>query len=637
MMTPTPDPVAALRALAARHEAEGRLDDADRVWSQAVESAPGDAETIDRLIALSHRRGDFGRLAQALAARLNLAPGQAELWNDLGAALERLGQSDTAAAAYRRAIAVAPAFSPAILNHAFLAYHAGAYASAQLLSRRAEATGASPGTARLLAAHCAQTLGQPSEAERGYASALTWTPAEVSAWQGLGTLLLSRSEISRARASFARAVALAPQDSAALANLGEAQRRCERFAEAARLSRRALILAPQSAVACNTLALTCADLALDAAALPWAQRAATLDPQRPDLRVNLGIALKTLGRFDAAERAIREGLARRPNDPDFHMSLATTLLAVGRVEEGLREYEWRYGGNPGRYGAFALPRWDGRPLSGTLLVWGEQGIGDEIMFVQYLRNARTRVSRIIVECEPRLTSIFARSFPDIAFVARASPPDAMLFDPGIVSQIALCSLPHVLGFTLEDLRSKGPFLTPDPERASAFAQRLSGIPGLKVGIAWRSRNTESAVSKRLHTTLDEIAPILRIDDVSPINFQYGDVASSLADFNAAHPGHEIVSFDDIDLMNDLEDVLALSSQLDLMISTATSCYCLPAAAGVEAWLLLSRISYLGFGEGNDPCCPNSRGFVRYPGRSWAEPIADLAEALKRRISAAAAP
>jgi tetratricopeptide (TPR) repeat protein len=631
MTTPISDPVAALRTLAARHEADGRLDEADRLWSEAVASAPEDTTAIDRLIALSHRRGDLGRLAQALLARLNLTPGQAELWNDLGAALERLGQGGSAQAAYRRAATVSPDFTPALLNQAFHAYHKGDYRFAIRLSRRAEASGASPGSARLLAAHCAQNLGQAPQAERAYASALVWDPAEVSAWLGLGTLLLSQAKTSLARTCFSHAVALSPGDPTGLANLGEAQRRHGRFAEAARLSRRACALAPQSAVGCNTLALTCSDLALDEAALPWARRAAALDPQRPDLQVNLGVAFKAVGHFDAAEHAIRAGLSRRPDDADFHLSLATTLLAVGRIEEGLREYEWRHASASSRYDVFALPRWDGRPLAdGTLLVWGEQGVGDEIAFIQYLKRAQPLAPRIVVECEPRLRSIFARSFPDIAFVARKSPPDSALFESKIVSQIALCSLPHVLGFSFDDLRSEGPFLTPDPARVEIFAKRLAALPGLKVGIAWRSRITESAVAKRLHMTLPEFAPILLIDGVSPINIQYGDLGTLLADFNAAHPDHAVTVFDDLDLMNDLEDVLALSSQLDLMISTATSSYCLPAAAGVETWQLLARIDYLGFGTDTNPCCPRSRGFIRYPGQSWAGPVADLAQALKRR-------
>jgi Flp pilus assembly protein TadD len=630
--TPTSHQAGTLRALAIQREAEGRLDEADRLLSQAAQIAPDDAAIIDGLIAVSHRRGDFARLVQALLARLALAPERAELWSDLGAALERLGQDEPAQAAYKRAGAVAPSFAPALLNLAVQTYRAGHNARASQLSQRARAAGSPVGATLLIEAHSAQNRGQPTLAARGYAAVLACDPAEISAWQGLGALLLGGEEKDRAWTCFARALSLNPHDSAGLANLAETQRRCGSFVEALRLSRRAAALVPDSTVASNTLALAHADLASDAEALLWARRAVSLDRHRADLRVNLGVALKTLGHFDAAERAIRAGLADRPDDADSHMSLATTLFAMGRIEEGFREYEWRHVGRSSRYDAFPAPRWGGRPLGeGKLLVWGEQGVGDEIMFAQYLTAAKPLAPQMIVECDRRLVSMFARSFPGIDFVAKASPPNAALLDKNIVAQIALCSLPHVLGFTLRDLKCQGPFLAPDPDRYKAFEKRLAGIEGLKVGIAWRSKNMEAAVSKRLHATLSDISAILKTDGISTINLQYGDLGPSLSDFNAAHPQHPVITFDDVDLMNDLEDVLALGSHLDLVISTATSSYCLPAAAGVETWLLQSRISYLGFGEENDPCCPKSRGFIREPGESWAGPVAAIVEALRHRI------
>jgi Flp pilus assembly protein TadD len=633
LSTPPPrDEAEALRLRALQSESEGRLDDADRLWGQVIEIAPGDATSIDALIGLSHRRADFGRLVHALLARLNLTPWQGELWSDLGAALERLGRVSMAQAAYKRALAVSPSFPAALLNLAFQSYHSGEPADAARLSRRAAAAGAAPGIAMLIEAHSAQLLGQAERARRGYAAALAFNPSECLAWQGLGSLLLAQTQTGHAQTSFARAVAVQPADATGLANLAEADRRGRTFGRAARFSRRALSLAPDSIVARNALALTCADTARDVEALVSAQRAVALDGRRPDLLVNLGVALKTLGRFEAAERAIRLGLAARPHDPDFHMSLATALLAMGRIEDGLAEYEWRHASRPSRYDVFRAPRWDGRRLEdGRLLVWGEQGVGDEILFAQYLKDALTLAPQIIVECDPRLVSIFKRSFPAIAFVPRTSSPDPQLFDRRIVAQVALGSIPHALGFALQDLRSKGPYLVPDPGRAEAMAKRLAGIEGLKVGIAWRSRDMESAVSKRLHATLADITPVLRTTGARAINIQYGDLGCSLREFNAAHPDHPIIAFDDLDLMNDLEGVLALGSQLDLVISTATSAYCLPAATGTETWLLLARISYLSFGQSDGLCCPRSRGFIRDPGQSWAGPVEQVVEALDRRL------
>jgi len=632
MTTPTSDPVAALRALAARHEAEGRLDEADRLWNDAVASAPGDATTIDRLIALSHRRADFGRLAQALLARLNLTPGQAELWNDLGAALERLGQRESAQAAYRRALAVSPGFTPAILNKAFFGYRAGDYAQAGRLSERARATGATAGDTALILAHSAQNLGQSARAERNYAVALALGPGDGSAWQGLGALFLSASDIGAAWRCFSRAISLHPGEAGGLANLAEACRRRDQSAKALRLSRRAMALAPGLVVAHNTMALTHADQASDVAALAWARRACALDPTRRDLLLNLAIALKTMAHFDAAEQKIRRALAQQPLDPDAHLSLATTLLAKGDVREGLKEYEWRLVGGPTRYDVFPATRWDGSPIrdGGKLLVWGEQGLGDEIQFVQYLEAARRQAPHIVMECDPRLVTIFRRSFPGMDFIPRRDPPDPILFGKDISRQVSLMSIPHALNFSLADMVNTGPFLKPDPSLQAKMKDRLAHLPGLKVGIAWRTRNMNTAPARRIHTTLSSLHPVIMVEGASFISFQYDDASDEISNFNIRNE-KKIVCVSDVDMTNNLEEVLALGANLDLMVSTSTSAYSLHAAAGVEIWLLHHVIDYLSFGQGRNPCWPNSRGFLGYSGQGWSGPIAEIAIALAERV------
>ncbi|MSP49952.1 MAG: tetratricopeptide repeat protein [Alphaproteobacteria bacterium] len=620
----------ATRLLAAIGEAEGRLDEADRLFALAADADPSDVSALDGLIRVSHRRGDLRRLTQALSARLRLAPGDGNLWSDLGAALERLGQRSDAETAYRRGAVVFPASPHAMLNRAALAYHLGNDGLALQLAYRARAIGGRDGEAWLIAGHADQRRGGGPSAALAYRRALASLPANASAWQGVAALSMAGKEGRRALLFLRRAADLDPGDPGTMANLAEGHRDGGDLIRAFRLVRGAVALAPSSVVGHNTLALASSDLAEDTVALRWARRAIVLAPDRADLLVNLGVALKALGQFKTAEAAIREGLKRRPEVPSSHMSLATTLLAVGKVKEGLSEYEWRHAEGPTRYDIFPAKRWDGRRLaSGKLLVWGEQGIGDEIMFAQYLARACGRTSRVIVECEPRLVSIFERSFPGIEFVARTMPPSPRLLSEEVEAQIALCSLPWALGLDETTINSAGPYLTPDPARRERLANRLADLgQGLRVGFAWRSIR-ETAVTARVHAPLAHWRPVLQAPGITFVNLQYGDCEADLGFVESAF-GVRVHRFPELDLFKDIDAVMALGANVDLIVSSATSACIPPAAAGVETWLLLTRIDFFTFGAGAYPMLPNCRGFVRDPDVSWSPAIAGIAQALDLR-------
>ena len=421
-----------------------------------------------------------------------------------------------------------------------------------------------------------------------------------------------------------------------LANLAEAYRSCDQPALAAQLCRKAIALAPAFAQAANNLGLALTDLGNDLAATVCARRAAVIHPHDAGFLLNLGIALKSEARFVEAEKALRAGLALRPDDANGHLALATTLLATGSVKAGLAEYEWRHANGNTRYGLLPARRWTGERIDdGKLLAWGDQGVGDEIMFIQYVRHLQDKVSGVVVECDRRLVSIFERSFPGIEFIAKSPNPSPRLFAADIRAQVALCSLPHVLGLDLEDLRSKGAFLDPDPRRLAEMRSSLAAlVPSetLRVGIAWRSLRRTTA-ARRVHTDLLDWGPILTMPGVSFVNLQYGDCAAEIAEAESRF-GIEISKLADLDLFDDLEGGFALGACLDLVISTITTAHCMASATGTETWLLQSRIDYMAFGQSGYPSWPKCLGFVRFPHENWTRPIGLAAEALRSRQAAA---
>ena len=106
-------------------------------------------------------------------------------------------------------------------------------------------------------------------------------------------------------------------------------------------------------------------------------------------------------------------------EPDFaevHVNLSRTLLLDEDYEKGWQEYEWRWRNSNFRatWRDFSYPLFSGESLNNkTILVWGEQGIGDEIMFAHAIPDLLAEGAKLVLECSQRLVPVFLRSFEDL--------------------------------------------------------------------------------------------------------------------------------------------------------------------------------------------------------------------------------
>ena len=149
------------------------------------------------------------------------------------------------------------------------------------------------------------------------------------------------------------------------------------------------------------------------------------------------------------------------------------LLQQGEFDEGWREYEWRWAAADGpQPRATALPTWQGESLAGkTLLVWGEQGVGDEIMFASCVAEVAEMAEHCILECSPRLTGLFRRSLPGVSVIASTAtvPGIASDVDQRADMQIAVGSLPRLVRKSLESFPGARASLLPIHNDASSGA------------------------------------------------------------------------------------------------------------------------------------------------------------------------
>ena len=172
---------------------------------------------------------------------------------------------------------------------------------------------------------------------------------------------------------------------------------------------------------------------------------------------------------------------------------------------------------------------------------------------------------VVIECDQRLVSLFQRSFPDAE--VRAQSLDSLLretmhdFDYAIPAG----SLPQWFRPALDAFPDRSSFVVADPERVDAWRARLAEIgPGPYAGMSWRSR-LNTAERRLEYTRLDEWGPILSVPGVTWVNLQYDDCERELAAAERTF-GVTLHRWEWLDLMNDFEEMAALTTALDLVVA-----------------------------------------------------------------------
>ncbi len=316
-------------------------------------------------------------------------------------------------------------------------------------------------------------------------------------------------------------------------------------------------------------------------------RAVKLAPDNAQALNNLALVLREAQRWDEAEQYAEAACERSPCEPAMRSNLALLYLIRGNYAAGWPAHEARWEGSAELRGArpvFPRPQWQGEPLAGkTVLVWGEQGMGDLMQFCRYIPMLAARVHRegghVIWNSFPQMGALLLRSLGEhIDGYTAGGGVDSL---PPFDYEIPLLSLPHVLGVHDETLASTVPYLRPDTAASAAWRARLAGEKRLKVGLVWTGNASHQRNPFRRVGWERYADKLSGIDGVAFYSLQPGaanDVSAARAagltmvDYTAG-----FASFD---------DTAAFIAELDLVITICTSVAHLSGALGQRTWVLL---------------------------------------------------
>src|SRR5262249_47720454 len=298
-----------------------------------------------------------------------------------------------------------------------------------------------------------------------------------------------------------------------------------------------------------------------------------------------GIAAQELMRLDEALAAYQRALEMKPAYVPARWRRSVVALLKGEFDNAWDDYELRHLSEDRPQRRFPQVRWGGESLAGkTLLVYAEQGLGDEIMFASCLPDALALAQHCVIDCHPKLEPIFRRSFPAATVHGGHQTEDAswLAHHPVPECQIPIGSLPRLLRTRLDNFPSHSGYLRSDPHRARAWRRQLDATGSqLKVGLSWRG-GTQVSRGRLRSLTLEQLLPVLQVRGVQFVNLQYTDTARERSELEQRH-GLRIMHWQEA--IDDYDETAALIAALDLTLSVSTSVVDLVGALGRPAWVM----------------------------------------------------
>ena len=336
--------------------------------------------------------------------------------------------------------------------------------------------------------------------------------------------------------------------------------------------------------------------------------------------VNLAATYLQIGDWENGKKCSERVLAIDPENRKATHNLGICQLAMQDWEHGWANYRASVGsGNRIAYSYTGEGLWDGTPGQ-TVVLSGEQGLGDEINAASAFTDVQAICKRLIVDCDPRLVNLFRRSFPGITF--HGTRNDAELDWPESDRKID-ASLPmmqaHEYVRTRADQFSGKPYLKADPDRVAMWKGLWRNKNGPVVGIAW-SGGIKSTGSDYRRWTLADMQPVF---DALPgahfVSLQYKDAQSEIDEYRG---NADIKQYPFATLTKDYDDTAALVASLDMVVSVQTSVIHLAGALGVPTLCGVSSNSQWRYGGDTLPWYSSVELF-RQQGRDWGmQAVAD---------------
>ena len=429
-------------------------------------------------------------------------------------------------------------------------------------------------------------LKQDDEAILSFNNAVKRDASHASAHYNLGVLLRRKGRFKESVESYKKAIHTNPGYVQAHNNLGTLLKDQGKYKEAIDCFKKAVKLKPDHYTAYYNMGLTYLNLSDNKEAISTFKKAVDIQPDHTLSLNSLAEVLHLTGKTNEAIEIFKKIIKIKPDFDKAYFNLSLIKLMFSKFKEGWQQYEYRWKVKPFREVKWPFAReemWnneEGKRVS----LWKEQGIGDEIIFLGLVPEAKERSQSLAVYIDPRLVPLCERSMPGIKFFGDTKEFEKQAFD----YHMPMGSLPRLFRSDIKDFdRTAHGYLKADKLRVDTLRQEM-GLEGKRViGISWKS--IRSLTTSKKSMMLKDFGMMFKGMDVVLLNLQYGDVQEEIDEFTQA-TGIEILQCKSVDNREDLDGLAALIELCDLVVSTSNITIHLAGALGKETWVLLPYVA-----------------------------------------------
>lgn len=597
----------------------GRLAEAATAIRRALEIDPHQSTAHYNLGAILQSLNRHAEAVDHYQRAIALSPKDAQSHNNLGVTLKALGRYEDAAASYRKALGLKPDYGEAHTNLATVLCSLENYEEAIRQSEKALVLNPNLTEAHVNIGNALRALERTEEAVQAFDRAIASQPDRPEGYESAGNALMERDLTERAVPYFEKAAALKQTAAGPYFKLAICLYAVSRQPEAFIAAEKGFAFAPANADDEVAVGTFLQEANRHDEALAHFERALELEPDSTSAHFGCGRTLIALQRYEEALFHTDRSIGGRSGQDRALYNKSQIHLSLGRFPEGWKLYENRFSEKVkiSAQRSHSAPRWDGKKITGTLAVWGEQGLGDQILYASIIPDVLAHAGSVVLEVEPRLIGLLSRSFPEVQFRSLAEDPKNIRAN----AHVPMGGLGEFFRQRPEDFPRQA-YLLADKDRAAGLRASLHADKKLAVGISWRSANPKFGMHKTAQ--LRDFSPLFTRPDVQVVDLQYGDTAAEIEAVRGEF-GVAVRHLDEIDNTNDIDGLAALIDACDVVLTVSNTTAHIAGALGKPVWVMVphgqGRLWYWFHERADSPWYPEMRICRQQKGQSWADLIA----------------
>ena len=398
----------------------------------------------------------------------------------------------------------------------------------------------------------------------------------------LGLSLYSKGQKEEAFEVFNKAIQSNPKDSSLFNNLSNLYLRSKNFIKAKYYAQQAVNLNPLCSNSYFTLGASLNANNQKKDAILAFKKSFKLDKSNSSALLQIGNIYKDIKDFTKSIEIYRKHQKLFPSIVSGYWNESTIHLRNQRFKIGWDKYETGIK-NDNRFLIDGFHRekklvWDGKPFGGTLLIYGEQGLGDQIIFSTLLPDLLKIQSRIILKVNKKLVNFYSYNFKNIRVYSETDT----IPEESYKKFIAIGSLCKFLRTKISDFENSS-FKKFNVPNQNLNLKKLFTNSNPIVGVSWYTTSFQTGVNRNL--TPVEISKVINKSNFNFINLQYGSVEDQIQKIQKL-TSNALISFPELDLTNDIVSLSNLILKCDLVLTIDNTTAHLSSSLGKETWILL---------------------------------------------------